>query len=689
MSNIQVSINARQRCIIFALLQAEGHLTLQSLAKQTSLSPRIIRYNLDTVRAWFRSQNVALIARPGYGLELDAPRAVRRRLLNQISEADESQLILTRGQRHRITLFELLTAEKPITYQRLSINEGISRSTIIHDVNAMQAWLNVHQLTLKRTPNKGSRILGSELSRRFALLNLIREELGEGKWFSLWFDPSLGPVLDKSLPPNLEKYLKRLPFAFAQTAVHHVENMMGERLALYSRVEVLVYLAITIDALQQGSFHAKLEETPDPGPCPEMQVSRFVFAEINRKYNLEPSEAEQRLLAICLLGSKWELDDRARTDNAQPNASQLGEVSVQYASEIVRLCSSQLHPLLWVDHDLLTSLARHLKPVIHRIRYNLPIVNHNADEVRHAFPEVYRSARAAVWMIERDLGKPVSHEELGYLTLYLAAALNRLRTRDRQNHRVVLLGDGVRAKALYLKSRLEFEFPNLEVTAIRSGNTIEPELLAETDLILSMIPNLTPDTGDVPIIVTSPFLRPAEKRLLQNWISEREQQLHRIVPRPAESPTLVDLLTPQTIAFAPRAGSWQQVVELASQPLLEIGAIRPQYCTAMIKVIEEYGPYMVLAPGVIMLHARPVDGVNQLCLSMLRLDQGVPFDEETGPIDIAFVLGATDDHSHIDALLQLSQLIEQPAFCEALRRAQRPADVLRAIWTYSMEMQRG
>ncbi|HPO57269.1 MAG TPA: HTH domain-containing protein, partial [Anaerolineaceae bacterium] len=61
MSNIQVSINARQRCIIFALLQAEGHLTLQSLAKQTSLSPRIIRYNLDTVRAWFRSQNVALI----------------------------------------------------------------------------------------------------------------------------------------------------------------------------------------------------------------------------------------------------------------------------------------------------------------------------------------------------------------------------------------------------------------------------------------------------------------------------------------------------------------------------------------------------------------------------------------------------------------------------------------------------
>ena len=67
-------INLRQQNIIHALLTAHGKSTLAELAEQTSLSSRVVRYNLDIVKSWMRACDVQFINRPGYGLEVVASR---------------------------------------------------------------------------------------------------------------------------------------------------------------------------------------------------------------------------------------------------------------------------------------------------------------------------------------------------------------------------------------------------------------------------------------------------------------------------------------------------------------------------------------------------------------------------------------------------------------------------------------
>ncbi|WP_167747400.1 PTS sugar transporter subunit IIA, partial [Streptococcus oralis] len=57
------------------------------------------------------------------------------------------------------------------------------------------------------------------------------------------------------------------------------------------------------------------------------------------------------------------------------------------------------------------------------------------------------------------------------------------------------------------------------------------------------------------------------------------------------------------------ASSWQEAVKLAIDPLVDSGAVLPEYYDAIIESTEEYGPYYILMPGMAMPHARPEAGV--------------------------------------------------------------------------------
>ena len=150
-----------------------------------------------------------------------------------------------------------------------------------------------------------------------------------------------------------------------------------------------------------------------------------------------------------------------------------------------------------------------------------------------------------------------------------------------------------------------------------------------------------------------------------------------------EQNSLVDLLQLTHITFSSGVNSWREIVSLASQPLINSDAIQDRYISEMIGVIETYGFYMYMGSGVLLLHAKPTDGVNQLCMSMLKLEQPFKFENGTPPdTDIIFVLGATDDNSHLTALFQLNDLIQYPEFMNGIRNTKKPSEVVNILWQW-------
>ena len=79
------------------------------------------------------------------------------------------------------------------------------------------------------------------------------------------------------------------------------------------------------------------------------------------------------------------------------------------------------------------------------------------------------------------------------------------------------------------------------------------------------------------------------------------------------------LIKNNSIRLGLSASTWQEAVKLAVDPLIESGAVKPEYYDAIIESTEGYGPYYILMPGMAMPHARPEAGVQRDAFSLLAL----------------------------------------------------------------------
>lgn len=103
------------------------------------------------------------------------------------------------------------------------------------------------------------------------------------------------------------------------------------------------------------------------------------------------------------------------------------------------------------------------------------------------------------------------------------------------------------------------------------------------------------------------------------------------------------------------AADWSEAVRMACAPLVEEGAILERYVDACIALIHEEGPYMVIAPGVALAHARPEEGVRRLGVSVAVLEKPVEFGHpDNDPVDLVFAFGSPDADQHIELLSALA-----------------------------------
>ncbi|MFO7293327.1 MAG: PTS sugar transporter subunit IIA [Actinomycetes bacterium] len=100
---------------------------------------------------------------------------------------------------------------------------------------------------------------------------------------------------------------------------------------------------------------------------------------------------------------------------------------------------------------------------------------------------------------------------------------------------------------------------------------------------------------------------------------------------------------------------WQEAIRAACTPLVAAGVVEPRYVDACIDMVRRHGPYVVLAPGIALPHARPEDGVVGVGVSVAVLSFPVEFGHpENDPVDVVIAFGSPDSEQHIDLLAALA-----------------------------------
>ncbi|MFM7781477.1 MAG: PTS sugar transporter subunit IIA [Candidatus Limnocylindrus sp.] len=144
----------------------------------------------------------------------------------------------------------------------------------------------------------------------------------------------------------------------------------------------------------------------------------------------------------------------------------------------------------------------------------------------------------------------------------------------------------------------------------------------------------------------------------------------------AEGALLAGLLPRTSIVVGVSAGDWEAAVLSANEILVRSGAVERAYGGAMIEMINREGPYVVIAPGVALPHARPSALVHRTELSMLLLREPVVFGHpENDPVTMVVALAAHDSSAHVQALAALARAIADPTRLAKILKATSALEV--------------
>jgi PTS system ascorbate-specific IIA component len=143
---------------------------------------------------------------------------------------------------------------------------------------------------------------------------------------------------------------------------------------------------------------------------------------------------------------------------------------------------------------------------------------------------------------------------------------------------------------------------------------------------------------------------------------------------------LEDLIRPELVKIGVKAKDWQEAILAAGKLLVDANAVDDRFPPAMIRVAEEFGPYIVIAPGVALPHARPEDGVIKASIAIARLKEPVEFgNADNDPVFLLVALAAIDHEQHIQGLSQVANILGDEESLEKLRTAKTEQE-LRAIF---------
>ena len=139
------------------------------------------------------------------------------------------------------------------------------------------------------------------------------------------------------------------------------------------------------------------------------------------------------------------------------------------------------------------------------------------------------------------------------------------------------------------------------------------------------------------------------------------------------------LISSEDIQLCSEAVDWEDALKKAAAPLVAHDYIEPAYVEGMIQAVKDLGPYIVLASGFALGHARPSGAVHCACASLTTLKTPVNFgSKQNDPVDIVMILAAVDDKSHVELLQKIVLFLNEKDSFDILRSAKSEQDI-RAI----------
>lgn len=681
-------MNKRQMEILQYLIEERYYHPIHKLAASFKVSDRTIRYDVDEIEYFITKCSSATVVRKyKEGIFVEAQQEDVQRIKAALKKKESREWILDGDDKCDQLVIFLLMCEEPVSMDVLAQQMNVGKTTAYALLNKAEAYFSQHQIRLIRKGGKGISIRASEDAWRKCMKQLLMSKIHLENFFDLVTYSKF--FSQENLDASLLLYSDLKDSIFKEIDLKGIYDSLVEaqKNGIYlADVSLLSVWLLLIIIVKRTSLRHYIEQEFIRGRVDRNGVEYRFACEISENLmktcNIRISSNEVDYLAENLMLEK----------KMVCNIDQDSEY-VNYALKLIFQVQNDLGHFIPVTESFLKDLVIHLKPAIVRASQQTQhsLENPLLETIKGKYEELFLSVRHACQQIHADHPTfPVlSDDEIGYLTMHIGSLLHIAHPSQKQCPRLLLVCSEGIAVSKMLSVRITEEFPTVKI-AQASIHELQQLDLNTYDLVLSTFP--IPLRANIPFLKVDPVLKqrdienistllnirsfyfaPKQRQGLEvyqdiltiienNCYVKNRAELDKAIKkvlkidekREDKHYMLSDLITEKRICIGYRAADWEDAVRKAGSLLMEDDCCDEGYVNAMVETVKELGPYIVVAKGIALPHAKPEAGSKEVGMSLVILKNEICFgSKQNDPVRAVFGLCAVDGSSHIQALSDL------------------------------------
>jgi len=695
-------LNARAVQILKRLYSEDDYVSIHDLAKLTKSTRRSVRYNLQKIDSFLMKNHLSPLQRHHLkGAKIDKDEETINFLTEYFRNENPYKRIYSKEEMKLFIILILLIhqGEIPISFFQTTLNA--SRTAIINFLTEIKTPLEEKGLKLNWEKRKGVFLTGGENQRIMEFVNLFCEKLNMNELYSYM---ELGRTSTSEAGLVFRHVFNKEDLQYIRDLILFLENELGCKYDDRSFLILIVYFTRLINRSTDPTS-VKGNLIPHYPINPKICRISFNLLEKMKERHSEiiVNEKEAAYLTSIILSMKTVKANRRRLGDFSDLADKLiGKVEEAFAIRFHEQTG-----------ELKKLLLQHIEPMINRIRFNIILENPLFDEIVQKHRRLFSTIKSICQEIGREYDVEINDHEISYLTIHFAAMMEKISVNEGLPRILVVCIEGAAiSKYLAMSVTKLFNIKHVDTLPVRE---VHPSVVDNYDLVISTID--LPDIDKKKVvrinsIVTQEDVEKLKTRLNLNFNKRTQNhvaKVERLVQIIQESceikdiyklqyDLLVELLNDQEkdqyqqdkrirlefstdeIRIGEKARTWKEAIYLGAEPLLKKGYINETYAEKIIQNIEDYGPYMSIAPKVLLSHAGPDDGVNVNSMSVLTLEKGIDFhDRFAVPVFVIITLALNETKGYLNLTEKIIRLTNQQNMVRRIIRSTKRQDVYHLI----------
>lgn len=687
---------------LIKILNKKSYLTLKDLEIATKATKRQVTYRLNKINNLLKSEGLPMISTSGKK-ELLIENNTREFLVGFIHEMKKDDIYYL-NKKERLAYIYLMLFMNPdyIALQHFIDALQVSRSTVLLDFKDLVLELDQDHITIKNNRIHGYYLSGSEMEIRRYMMKLIISSLADErntKVFDLFIDDF-----------NLDTYEYSKLVITELSERYHI-SFVEDRLVEF----IYIFIFLKARMISGKDASAEISMMPDLDVMKSMKEYAFTEALLtNYKNTSAIPEKEVNYISSWILGISV-----GNVEEDTQDCLIIGEIIGKIMTRFEFL--SGIH---YKDsEEIFRQLFSHFRPAYYRLLFKLPIFNPLCQRVKEEYKELYALVKETMKPFTVLFGEDIPEDELAYLTIHFATIYSKNREGEAMEKKraLIVCSNGIGSSAI-LYNELKSMFPELHfylpIEAAGYTDFKEPVEIIFTTQFHKEMRELS-----VPVVKVSPVMDMRERydvvrevcsQLKMSLVNQPNVDMileavrkHAVIQdenalynelyamfSPNENAgkdelkgyKLTDLISKNLVCLNLDAKDWEDAIRQSGAPLVVSGKVTQHYIDEIIRINKATAPYIVITKHVALPHTRPENGALKCALGVATLKEPVVFGSaENDPVKYIFCLSALDNESHLPAMSQFLELINNEEFFTMLDHAENADEVMAYIEKFEAE----